>query len=272
MCELSIGDEEPTHWSEGSTGDPDGRGHNEEPTHRLAVMVRADLSKEPTAVKAMFDGVAARYDVTNGVVSLGLATHWRRATHRAISPVAGERILDIAAGTGTSSVRLAASGAQVVAADFSPGMLEVGRARHRDTRNLKFVEADAMALPCADGEFDAVTISFGLRNVSDPQRALAEFFRVTKPGGRLVVCEFSHPPLAVVRGASRLFNRAVVPALARLTSSNDDAYNYLQESIAAWPVQSALAAWIHSVGYAQVTWRNLNAGIVALHCAQRPTQ
>ena len=142
----------------------------------------------------MFDQVAGRYDRTNTALSLGNDRLWRVATRRAVAPRAGERILDLAAGTGASSVSLARSGAEVVAADFSPGMIAEGRRRHGDVPGLSFVEADATDLPFGNDEFDAVTMSFGLRNVNEPRKALAELYRVTKPGGRVVICEFSHPP------------------------------------------------------------------------------
>src|SRR6478752_902587 len=187
-------------------------------------MTRADLGKDPSQVSAMFDRVAARYDRTNTVLSMGNAPLWRVATTRAVAPKPGERILDVAAGTGTSSASLAKSGATVVAADFSPGMIDVGRERQAHVPNLVFVEADATALPFDDESFDAVTISFGLRNVNEPKRALAEFLRVTKPGGRLVICEFSHPPAAVVRAGYDFYQRVVMPPLVKLSSSNDTAY------------------------------------------------
>ena len=213
----------------------------------------------------MFDEVAAHYDRTNAVLSMGNATLWRVATTRAVGPKAGERILDIAAGTGTSSAALTRTGAQVVAADFSEGMIEVGRQRHADNPNIEFVQADATALPFADGEFDAVTISFGLRNVVEPQKALAEFYRVTKPGGRVVICEFSTPPLTPVRVGYFAYLNHVMPAIVRLASSNAEAYDYLGESIAAWPDQATLSGWLRGVGYEGVAYRNLTLGIVALH-------
>ncbi|GAA1526338.1 demethylmenaquinone methyltransferase/2-methoxy-6-polyprenyl-1,4-benzoquinol methylase [Agromyces terreus] len=233
-------------------------------------MTRADLGKDPGQVSAMFDRVAARYDRTNTVLSMGNAPLWRIATTRAVAPKPGERILDVAAGTGTSSASLAASGASVVAADFSPGMIEVGRNRQAHVPNIVFVEADATALPFGDDEFDAVTISFGLRNVNAPELALAEFLRVTKPGGRLVVCEFSEPPAPIIRLGYHAYQRYVMPTLVRLSSSNDDAYDYLNESILAWPDQPSLAAKIRGVGYTDVAWRNLTGGIVALHRARKP--
>ncbi|WP_308798637.1 class I SAM-dependent methyltransferase [Agromyces silvae] len=233
-------------------------------------MTRADLGKDPSQVSAMFDRVAAGYDRTNTVLSVGNAPLWRVATTKAVDPKPGERILDVAAGTGTSSASLAKSGASVVAADFSPGMIEVGRVRQAHVPNLVFVEADATALPFDDESFDAVTISFGLRNVNEPKRALAEFLRVTKPGGRLVICEFSHPPAGVVRAGYDFYQRVVMPPLVKLSSSNDTAYEYLNESINAWPDQRTLAGWIREAGWAGVQWRNLTLGVVALHRARKP--
>jgi demethylmenaquinone methyltransferase/2-methoxy-6-polyprenyl-1,4-benzoquinol methylase len=233
-------------------------------------MTRADLGKDPSQVSAMFDRVAARYDRTNTVLSVGNAPLWRVATTRAVAPKPGERILDVAAGTGTSSASLAKSGASIVAADFSPGMIEVGRRRQARVQNLVFVEADATKLPFGDDEFDAVTISFGLRNVNEPKRALAEFFRVTKPGGRLVVCEFSHPPVGFVRGGYHAYQRFIMPSLVKLSSSNDTAYDYLNESINAWPDQPTLAAWLREAGWVDVEWRTLTMGVVALHRGRKP--
>ena len=218
----------------------------------------------------MFDEVSTHYDRTNTVLSMGNATLWRVATTRAVAPRAGETILDVAAGTGTSSASLARNGASVVAADFSEGMIEVGRQRQAANPFVSFVQADATALPFDDDTFDAVTISFGLRNVVDPRAALAEFYRVTKPGGRVVVCEFSRPPLAPVRAGYGAYLRYGMPVLARLASSNPAAYEYLMESIEAWPSQPALAAWLREAGFERVAWRNLTAGIVALHRGWKP--
>ncbi len=232
--------------------------------------MKADLSKNPGQVSAMFDQVAPNYDRTNNVLSVGNAPLWRVATTRAVAPRRGERILDVAAGTGTSSASLAASGAHVVAADFSPGMIAVGRKRQAGVANIEFVEADAMKLPFDDNSFDAVTISFGLRNVAEPRTALAEFLRVLKPGGRVVICEFSHPSNAIVRRGYDAYSRFVMPALVKIASSNDSAYDYLNESIADWPDQSTLSAWLRSAGFAAVKHRNLTLGVVALHRAVKP--
>ena len=231
---------------------------------------RADLHKDPSRVSGMFDQVAPAYDRTNTVLSMGNDRFWRAATTRAVAPRAGQRILDLAAGTGASSVALARSGATVVAADFSPGMIAEGRRRHGGIANLSFVQADATDLPFADGEFDAVTMSFGLRNVNDPKKALAELLRVTRPGGRLVICEFSHPPSPAFNGLYRFYNDRVLPVVAKAISSNADAYDYLNESIRDWPDQPTLSAWIREAGWADVAYRNLSLGIVALHRATKP--
>ncbi|MBY0686972.1 demethylmenaquinone methyltransferase [Microbacterium marinilacus] len=233
---------------------------------------RADLGKDPASVSGMFDQVAAKYDVTNTVLSVGNDRLWRVATTRAVAPRPGERVLDLAAGTGASAISLARSGAAVVAADFSPGMIAEGRRRHGSVRNLSFVEADATDLPFADDEFDAVTMSFGLRNVRQPKKALAELLRVTKPGGRLVICEFSHPPRPWFRGLYRFYNDRVLPRVARLVSSNTEAYDYLNESIRHWPDQRTLASWIRDAGWADVAYRDLSFGIVALHRGVKPAQ
>ncbi len=231
---------------------------------------RADLGKDPKRVSGMFDQVAAAYDRTNSVLSLGNDRFWRVATLRAVAPQRGERILDLAAGTGTSSMAFVPSGAYVVAADFSRGMIEEGRRRHGDVPNLEFVQADATDLPFADGEFDAVTMSFGLRNVIDPRRALRELRRVTRPGGRIVVCEFSHPPSRAFDGLYRFYNDRVLPIVAKAVSSNAEAYDYLNESIRDWPDQPTLAGWMRDAGWDDVAYRNLTFGIVALHRGIRP--
>ena len=231
---------------------------------------RADLGKDPDRVSGMFDQVAAGYDRTNTLMTFGNDALWRAATTRAVAPKRGERILDLAAGTASSSASLAGSGAQVVAADFSPGMLAEGRRRHGHLHNITFVEADATALPFEDDQFDAVTMSYGLRNVQQPKKALAELYRVTRPGGRLVINEFSTPPGRLFRGLYRFYNAQVLPRVARLAGTNGDAYDYLNESIRDWPDQRTLAGWIRKAGWTDVEYRNLTFGIVALHRGRKP--
>ncbi|KGN33881.1 ubiquinone/menaquinone biosynthesis methyltransferase [Knoellia sinensis KCTC 19936] len=229
-------------------------------------MSRASLDKQPRDVAAMFDDVAERYDVTNDVLSLGQDRLWRRAVLKAVDAKPGERVLDIAAGTGTSSEPFADKGVHVVPADFSLGMLRVGKKRRDD---LGFTAADAMQLPFVDNSFDAVTMSFGLRNVADVDAALREFARVTKPGGRLVICEFSQPVNGAFRKVYSEYLMEALPRVARKVSSNPESYVYLAESIQAWPDQRALALRVAEAGWNDVAWRNLSGGIVALHRATK---
>ena len=214
----------------------------------------------------MFDEVAARYDRTNDVLSLGQDRRWRRAVVEALDMRPGERLLDLAAGTGTSTEPFTDAGVLAVPCDFSLGMLRVGRRRRPD---LPFVAGDATRLPFADGAFDAVTISFGLRNVGDPAAALAEMRRVTRHGGRLVVCEFSHPSWAPFREVYTRYLMRALPAVARKVSSSPDSYVYLAESIRAWPDQRGLGEQLAAAGWGEVAYRNLSGGIVALHRAVR---
>ncbi|MGP5395754.1 demethylmenaquinone methyltransferase [Arthrobacter rhombi] len=230
-------------------------------------MSRASLEKRPEEVQAMFDDVAPRYDLANDILSLGQARLWRKVVVDAVGAQPGQRVLDLAAGTGTSSEPYADAGIEVVACDFSLGMLEVGKRRRPD---IDFVAGDAMNLPFADHRFDAVTISFGLRNVSDPQKALAEMLRVTKPGGRLVLCEFSHPTFAPFRTIYTEYLMRALPTVARKVTSNPAAYVYLAESIRAWPNQEGLAGWVAETGWENCRYRNLSGGIVAVHRATKP--
>lgn len=214
----------------------------------------------------MFDGVAARYDLTNTVLSFGQDRGWRRATRAALGLLPGERVLDVGAGTGVSTEELAQSGAYAVGADLSQGMLRTGK----QTRPaVPLLAGDALRLPFPDETFDAVTISFALRNIPDPEAALREMARVTRPGGRLVVCEFSTPTNAAFRTVYLSYLMRSLPSVARTVSSNPDAYVYLAESIQAWPDQAGLAARIGRSGWSRVAWRNLTGGIAALHRAVR---
>jgi demethylmenaquinone methyltransferase/2-methoxy-6-polyprenyl-1,4-benzoquinol methylase len=231
-------------------------------------VTRATLAKDPAAVAAMFDGVAPRYDLTNGVLSLGLDRRWRAAVREALDLRPGQRALDVAAGTATSTAALARSGATVVGCDFSLGMLRIGAAAGH--AGVRLVAGDALRLPFADSSFDAVTVSFGLRNTADADRALRELLRVTRRGGRLVICEFSHPTWQPWRRAYLEYLMRAMPAVVRRVSSDPDAYVYLAESIRAWPVQSVLAGQIAAAGWRDVQWRDLTGGIVALHRGHRP--
>ena len=245
-------------------------------------MTRAELDKRPGDVAAMFDGIAERYDLLNDILSAGQVRLWRRAVARIAGAGSGDRVLDLAAGTGTSALSFTATGADCVACDFSLGMLRAGRARlardqgwdRRGSRavppgRLSFVGGDALRLPFRDEAFDAVTISFGLRNVADPGQALAEMHRVTRPGGRLVVCEFSTITIAPLDMLYRRYLINVLPAIARRTARNPEAYTYLAESIADWPAQRELAGLVEAAGWSEVRWRDLSMGVVAVHVARR---
>lgn len=223
-------------------------------------------TKHANDVSAMFDEVSPKYDLLNDLLSAGNARLWRIATTRAVGPRKGMRILDLAAGTGASSAALAAHGAEVVAADFSEGMLAEGRRRHGNNPLISFVQADALDLPFEDESFDAATISYGLRNVSDPRAALAEMRRVVKPGGRVVIAEFSTPPSKLIRAPYELYGTYVLPRVAGLVNRKAaEAYRYLNESIQSWPDQDELARWMRGAGFERVRYRNLTGGIVALH-------
>jgi demethylmenaquinone methyltransferase/2-methoxy-6-polyprenyl-1,4-benzoquinol methylase len=229
-------------------------------------VTRADLDKQPQEVAAMFDGVAQRYDRTNTILSFGQDRLWRRATRQALALQPGEHLLDLGAGTGVSTQELARSGAWAVGVDISLGMLRAGKASRSE---VTLLAGDALALPFRDASFDAVTISFALRNVHDTEAALREMARVTRPGGRLVVCEFSHPTFVPFRAVYLEYLMRALPEVARRVSSNPDAYVYLAESIRAWPDQAGLASRIMATGWHRVGWRNLTGGVVALHRATR---
>jgi demethylmenaquinone methyltransferase / 2-methoxy-6-polyprenyl-1,4-benzoquinol methylase len=237
-------------------------------------MTRADLDKQPGDVAAMFDGIAERYDLLNDLLSAGQVRLWRRTVARITGAGPGDRVLDLAAGTATSSLSFTATGADCVACDFSLGMLQAGRSRLAGREQpgpgrLALVAGDALRLPFRDEAFDAVTISFGLRNVADPGAALAEMRRVTRPGGRLVVCEFSTITIAPLDMLYRRYLINVLPAIARRTARHPEAYTYLAESITDWPAQRELAGVIEAAGWSAVRWRDLSLGVVAVHVARR---
>ena len=230
-------------------------------------MSRAGLDKQPQDVAKMFDDVAEKYDITNDILSFGQDRRWRKRVVDLVAPQRGEKILDLAAGTGTSSQPFADAGAMVVPCDFSIGMLEVGK---RDRPRLAFTAGDGTKMPFADDTFDAVTISFGLRNIVDPIAGLRELLRVTRPGGRLVVCEFSTPTWGPFDAIYSNYLMRALPPIARTVSSNPESYVYLAESIAAWPDQKGLAMRMVEAGWGKVDWHNLSGGIVALHHSVKP--
>jgi demethylmenaquinone methyltransferase / 2-methoxy-6-polyprenyl-1,4-benzoquinol methylase len=219
--------------------------------------------KDAALVQAMFDRVAPRYDLANRVLSLGQDGAWRRITAAAARP-AGRQVLDVAAGPGNVAVELLRQGAaQVTALDLSFNMLWEGARRGRP--GITWVNGDALALPFSDATFDAVTISFGLRNVPDPEAALREFARVLRPGGSVVVCEFADPVWRPFRRVYRRYLVGALPKVARVVSSSGAAYGYLADSILAWPDRGTLAAWMVRAGFEQVRVRDLTGGVVAVH-------
>ena len=225
-------------------------------------MNRADLGKDPKAVASMFDQVARRYDLVNDLLSLGRTKAWRKKVVKLIGPKPGMEILDIAAGPGSSSEPLYKAGANVTAMDFSEGMIEAGKKKRP---YLNFVKGDALKLPFKDNQFDVTTISFGLRNTNDYEKALREALRVTKVGGRMVIVEFSSPTFFIFRKIYMNYLMKLLPKIAKKTASNPEAYVYLAESIRAWPDQSALAAKMSANGWQNPTWKNLTGGVVAVH-------
>ena len=225
-------------------------------------MVRANLNKDPDDVSKMFDDVAHKYDFLNDLLSLGRTKAWRRVVTSIIAPKPGMKILDIAAGTGSSSRPLVDKGAEVTALDFSHGMIEQGR---KQNKNINFVQGDALKLPFEDDAFDVTTISFGLRNTSNTDKALKEALRVTKDGGRIVVAEFSHPVNLIFKKIYLNYLMKALPVIVKKISKNPDAYIYLAESIRAWPDQAELASIMRDSGFKSVAWQDLTFGIVAVH-------
>ncbi len=225
-------------------------------------MARANLNKDPDDVSKMFDGVANRYDFLNDLLSLGRTKAWRKVVTSIIAPKPGLKILDIAAGTGSSTRPLVDAGADVIALDFSAGMIEIGRKRHKD---IKFVQGDALNLPFEENVFDVTTISFGLRNTSNIDSALKDSLRVTKSGGKIVIAEFSHPSNSIFRFIYLNYLMKAIPIISKKISKNPDAYVYLAESIRAWPNQEGLASKMRDAGWKSVAWQDLTFGIVAVH-------
>jgi demethylmenaquinone methyltransferase/2-methoxy-6-polyprenyl-1,4-benzoquinol methylase len=218
-------------------------------------------------VRRMFDRVAARYDLANTVFSLGQDRAWRQAAARAAGLADGQSAVDVACGTGALTRELAASapGATVLGVDFSWEMVRRAAASEAASRWPAYLVGDALRLPLRDASVDVVTIAFGLRNLPEPGRGLLEFRRVLRPGGRLVVCEFSQPVVPVLRGVYRRYLTRLMPVAARRLTSDPEAYQYLARSIGAWPDQPGLAAWLQQAGFTAVAWRDLTGGIVALH-------
>ena len=218
-----------------------------------------------TQVRAMFDRIARIYDPLNSVMTAGMHHHWRRRAVDLARVGPGSRVLDVATGTGDLAIELAARGAEVVGSDFSEGMLELAREK---APGIRFEVGNALALPYADDEFDAVTVGFGARNFDDLDRGLAEMARVTRPGGRVVVLEITTPQRPPLSWFFGLWFDRLVPALGRV-AGDPDAYSYLPNSVRRFPGPEGLAARMAAAGLVDVRWLLTAGGIIALHAGTR---
>ena len=221
-------------------------------------------------VRGVFERVASRYDVMNDVMSGGVHRLWKDAMMDWLAPRDGQRLLDVAGGTGDIAFRFLkrAPRAEAVVLDLTEPMLTEGRRRAEAGRladRLDWVVGDAMALPFGAGEFDRYTVSFGIRNVTRPQDALKEAFRVLRPGGRIVVLEFSQLPNAMLQRLYDAYSYNVIPRMGQVIAKDRDSYQYLVESIRRFPDQETFAGMMRAAGFEQVRFRNLSQGIAALH-------
>lgn len=222
-------------------------------------------------VAEVFHSVAAKYDVMNDLMSMGIHRLWKRFTIDCSGVRAGQSVLDLAGGTGDLAAkfsRLVGESGKVVLADINESMLKVGRDKLRDQgiiSNVEYVQANAEALPFPDNSFDLITIAFGLRNVTDKDKALASMYRVLKPGGRLLVLEFSKPESELLSKVYDAYSFHVLPAMGKLVANDAESYQYLAESIRMHPDQETLKGMMEQVGFEQTSYHNLTGGIVALH-------
>lgn len=230
-------------------------------------MKNSFLNKDTQRIALMFDKIAERYDKTNQILSFGVDYFWRKQSIKPLNIKAGQKILDIAAGTGTSSRLLANGGAEVVACDISDEMLKIGKKKNPD---INFMHGDAMNLPFQEEKFDTVAVSFGLRNMQNPHKALDEMLRVAKPGGMLMICEFSTPINNQLLRAYNFYISKILPKITKKIVSNVDAYLYLGQSINEWPDQDTLTSWIKKSGWNKVSYKNLTWGIVSIHIGHKP--
>lgn len=228
-------------------------------------------SEKATLVGQVFQSVAGKYDLMNDLMSLGIHRLWKRFTIDQARVRPGYQVLDVAGGTGDLGAALAervGPGGRVVISDINPAMLEVGRNRLADkgiVGNVEFVEADAERLPFPDDSFDVATLAFGIRNMTHPDQALRELYRVLKPGGRVLILEFSHPTWPGVGPVYDLYSFHVLPRLGQWVAGDRDSYQYLVESIRRFPDQETFKGMMETVGFDLVEYFNLSGGIVALH-------
>ncbi len=241
----------------------------------MTAELSAKEAEHSQAVKAMFSGIASRYDLLNHVLSLNIDKRWRRRVKHELKDIlnsADSIVLDVACGTGDLSVELQKdSNATVIGTDFCRPMLAVAKEKNGTTDlSIGYVEADAMRLAFADDTFDAVTIAFGLRNLPNFENGLVELRRVLKPGGRLVVLECSHPRLPVFRQAYEFYFSTVLPRIGGLISGSQSAYRYLPQSVSKFPDQRSLVELIEKAGFVRVSYQDLSGGIAALHSGAKP--
>ena len=221
-------------------------------------------------VQGVFSSVASKYDVMNDVMSLGIHRVWKDAMMDWLAPIRGQALLDVAGGTGDISFRFLqrASGANATVLDLTEPMLAEGRKRAENvgiSGQLEWVVGDAMALPFEDDSFDVYTISFGIRNVTDPQKALSEAYRVLKPGGRIMVLEFSHIPNNLLQWFYDKYSFNVIPRLGQIIASDRSSYQYLVESIRKFPKQESFMKLVNAAGFENTKFRNLTMGVACLH-------
>ena len=237
---------------------------------------QVDKEEKASRVRAVFDSVASRYDLMNDLMSLGIHRIWKRFAVELAGIRRGQRVLDLASGTGDLAARFAAlvgPEGRVVVSDINAAMLEQGRARMADrgiVGNVEYAQVDAESIPFDDNSFDCVSIGFGLRNVTDKQRALESMFRVLKPGGRALVLEFSHATGQPLKGAYDLYSFRVLPLMGRLVANDEESYRYLAESIRMHPDQETLKGMMEQAGFVRCDYHNLTGGIVAIHRGFKP--
>lgn len=232
---------------------------------------QVDTEQKVSMVADVFHSVAGKYDLMNDLMSMGIHRLWKRFTIDCSGVRAGHKVLDLAGGTGDLAAkfsRMVGSNGQVVLADINEAMLKVGRDKLRDlgiVGNVEYVQANAEELPFPDNTFDVITIAFGLRNVTDKDKALASMHRVLKPGGRLLVLEFSKPEFEVLSKVYDFYSFHVLPKMGKLVANDGDSYQYLAESIRMHPDQDTLESMMKVAGFEQTNYHNLTGGIVALH-------